>query len=119
MDIRHLSPRFAVSEQLQPCDLAEVAARGFRAVVCNRPDGEAPDQPGWRDVAAEARQLGLAFAYIPVVPGEISADQVRELARFLEAAKGPVLGYCRTGARAEKLWERAATPAVRPGPSVP
>ena len=94
MDIRHLSPRFAVSEQLQPCDLAE-------------------------DVAAEARQLGLGFAYIPVVPGEISTDQVREFARFLEAAKGPVLGYCRTGARAEKLWERAATPAVRPGPSVP
>jgi sulfide:quinone oxidoreductase len=119
MDIRNLSPRFAISEQLLPRDMTEVATRGFRAVVCNRPDGEAPDQPGWRDLAAEAQQLGLAFAYIPVVPGEVTADQVRELARFLEAAKGPVLGYCRTGARAEKLWERAVTPAVRPGASAP
>jgi sulfide:quinone oxidoreductase len=119
MDIRPLSPRFAVCEQLQPSDLATVAARGFRAIVCNRPDGEALEQPGWRNMAAEAERLGLGFAYIPVTPGELADTQARRLSRFLDTVNGPALGYCRTGARSEKLWERAMALAAGRSRSTP
>ena len=107
MDIRYLSPRFAISEQLHPHDLADAAARGFRAVVCNRPDGEGNDQPEWKDIASAAKQLGLDFEYIPVTPGQLTDAQALQLARFLKTADGPALGYCRTGGRAQSLWERA------------
>ncbi len=35
-----LDDRVAVSGQLRPGDMAEIAAAGFVAVVNNRPDGE-------------------------------------------------------------------------------
>jgi sulfide:quinone oxidoreductase len=119
MDIRPLSPRFAISEQLQPSDLATAAGRGFRAIVCNRPDGEAPEQPSWKTMAAEAERLGLGFVYIPITPGEIADTQARRLSRFLATVNGPALGYCRTGARSEKLWERAMALAASQSRSTP
>ena len=46
MDIRHLAPGLSVSEQIFPSQLAELKAAGFRAIICNRPDGEGGvDQP--------------------------------------------------------------------------
>jgi len=108
MQIRHLSSGFAVSPQLQRGELTEAASRGFRAIVCNRPDGEAADQPGWTEMAAEAEQLGLAFACVPVAPGQLTDSQALQFASFLKTHKSPVLGYCRTGARSEMLWQRAS-----------
>ena len=35
-----LSPELSVSAQIRPEDLPALAAAGYRAVVCNRPDGE-------------------------------------------------------------------------------
>lgn len=107
MDIKPISPAFSTTGQLQAEDLAEVAARGFRTVVCNRPDGEAPGQPSSLLMAAEAARIGLNFEYIPVEPGKFETSDARRLDRVLRETKGPVLGYCRTGARAEKLWQLA------------
>jgi sulfide:quinone oxidoreductase len=108
MEIRRLSFGFAVSPQLQRCDPAEAAARGFHAIVCNRPDGEAADQPGSAEIAAESERAGLVFAYMPVTPGQLTDSKALQLASFLKDHTGPVLGYCRTGARSEMLWQRAS-----------
>ena len=51
MDIKQLSPAFAVTGQVTPAGIEEAAQLGFRAVVCNRPDDEAAEQPSsleWR-----------------------------------------------------------------------
>lgn len=107
MEPRKLDSAFSVVGQLRPEDLAQAAEQGFRTVVCNRPDGEAPDQPSSLEMAAEAARLGLAFEYIPVIPGEMDDSDAQRLGKIVSEADGPVLGYCRTGARAEKMWQRA------------
>lgn len=107
MEITQVTPDFATSPQLAPIDLAEAKAAGFRAIINNRPDGEEPRQPTSREIADAARICGLAYHYIPVVPGGITAEAVAAVAKALDDADGPVLGFCRTGRRAATLFERA------------
>ncbi len=107
MGIAKLSSSFSVSPQVRLEDLAGIAAAGFRAVVNNRPDGEAPDQPESLTLEAEAKRLGLGYAYIPVVPKQMNEAQARALGQFLGGVDGPALGFCRTGNRSAGLWALA------------
>lgn len=107
MDITQVTPDFATSPQLMPDDVAEAKAAGFTTIINDRPDGEEPDQPPSRDIAAAARACGLAYFHIPIVPGQITDEAVAAFAKALAAAHGPVLGFCRTGKRATALFERA------------
>lgn len=102
-----LIPALAVSPQIQVADLPEIKAQGFRAIINNRPDGEAPGQPTSDALEAEALRLGLDYTYLPIVPGEMTDHDVVEFARAVHAADGPVLAFCRTGHRSTRLWERA------------
>ena len=104
--IRH-SPDFATTGQLEPDQLGEVAARGFRTVIANRPDGEGGDlQPSSAVLAAAAREHGLEFVYQPVVSGRIGEADVDAFAQHLARLPGPVLAFCRTGARSATLYAR-------------
>ena len=107
MSLAGLSSNYAVSPQIRPEDMGGIAASGFRAIVNNRPDGEAPDQPRSVEFEAEAKRLGMGYAYIPVVPGQLKEAQARALGRFLDGVDGPALGFCRTGTRSAGLWALA------------
>jgi len=113
---------FSSAPQIHPDDLPAIAAVGYRAIVCNRPDGEGGvDQPTSDELAAAARTHGLAFAYLPVVPGQISDAQVDAFTELLRTLPGPVLGYCRSGARATTLYQRSqahSTPTASPQPDL-
>lgn len=111
MNINRIAPNFAVSPQIQPGDVAAVAAAGFAGIVNNRPDGEAPDQPSSAEIAAEAARLGLDYWYIPVPPGRPTEAHARAFDEALGQADGPLLGFCRTGNRSAALWELAGKPA--------
>lgn len=111
MDIRRLSHDVSVSLQLQPADLAAVRARGFRSIVCNRPDQEESGQIPFEAVAKAAAELGLVARHQPVVPGQIGPADVADFQRALAELPGPVLAYCRTGTRCAILWARAQTEA--------
>ena len=113
MTIAKLSPDFAVSEQIAPGDLAHLAAQGFRAVICNRPDGEGPGQPAFAEVAAAARAAGMEAAYLPVEPGLFGMPEAADFAELLAKLPAPVLGYCRSGARAQNLWLMSRTVQTR------
>ena len=102
-DIRPVTPDFAVAPQIEPEDLAEAAARGFRLVINNRPDGEAPDQPTSAQMQAAAEAAGLAYRYIPVRGGPGPAE-VEAVLTALAEAEGPVLAYCRSGTRSIVTW---------------
>lgn len=106
MELNRLSPDFAVTAQLTLESLAQAAAAGFRTIVDNRPDGEAPDQLSSIEVEAAARQLGLGFAYIPITPGKLSDHDALELRNVMAKLETPMLGYCRSGARSAALWQR-------------
>lgn len=104
-----LDDRVAVSGQLRPADMTELAAAGFVAVVNNRPDGEAMfGQPRTADIATAAAAAGLAFLDLPFSGPRATPDQVRALAGLLEQKPGKVVVYCKSGMRSALLWGAAS-----------
>ena len=96
---------FASAPQIDPGDCAAIAAHGFRTVINNRPDGEGgPDQPSSQTMAQAAQAAGLEYHYLPVISGQITAEQVASFADILKQSKGPVLAFCRSGARSTTIW---------------
>ena len=55
-------------------------------------------------IAIEVEAAGLAFRYIPVISGQITAENVEDQAEALDALEGPVFAYCRSGARCTNLY---------------
>jgi uncharacterized protein (TIGR01244 family) len=102
-DFRKVTDDYSVSPQLAPEDLAAAAAQGFRLVINNRPDGEAPDQPSSAQIAAAAEAAGVGYLYNPVSGGP-NPDNVRRQADAAAVADGPVLAFCRTGTRSIVTW---------------
>jgi uncharacterized protein (TIGR01244 family) len=108
MKVTKLTPNISVAHQLTEQDLEEAAAAGFKTIINNRPDGEAPDQPRSEELAAAAKRLGLAYHHIPAISGQISNDQVEAFRTALGGAEKPALAFCRTGTRSTTLWALAA-----------
>lgn len=104
MDIRELADGVSVCGQIEPGDVADLVARGFRALICNRPNGEAPGQPLFGDIEAAAKQAGLETRYIPITPGFSKASDLDDFRAALDTLPGPVLAYCRSGARSTALF---------------
>jgi len=107
MDIRPLDEALSSSPQIAPEDLPAIAALGYRSVISNRPDGEAPDQPSAADLRQAAEAAGLIFAHVPVVGGGISDQDIADFRQTLAKLPKPVFGFCRTGTRTTTLWALA------------
>lgn len=107
MTITEITPAYSVAGQIARTDVREIAARGFRSILCNRPDGESPDQPDVAEIRAAAEAEGLAFAFVPVVSGDIRPSDVAEFSAALADLPAPVLAYCRSGGRCQNLWQLA------------
>ncbi len=103
MDIRTIDDTLAVAPQMLPDDVAALAAQGFTALVCNRPDGEEPGQPALDEMRRAAQDAGLAFHHIPVAGGLFPPAAVAAFAAIRRGTPGKVLAYCRTGTRAATL----------------
>ena len=95
----------SVAGQLAPADIAAAAAQGFRTLINNRPDGEAPGQPPGATIAEAAAAAGLRYVAIPIAGG-FSMPQVEAMSAAM--AEGPVLAFCRSGTRSTNLWALAA-----------
>lgn len=103
MKLAHVSETFAVSPQLEPSDMRELADAGFSVVICNRPDGEEPSQPTVASMREAAEAAGLAFHHIPVSGGEFPPVAIKAFAKVREETDGKVLAFCRTGTRSITL----------------
>lgn len=104
MDIKKIAPDLSVCPQLKPQDLAVAAALGFRAIIINRPDGEASDQPSHAEIEEAARSAGLAVRYVPVVSGKVTDADVIAFDQAMHDLPAPALAFCRTGTRSATLW---------------
>jgi sulfide:quinone oxidoreductase len=104
MTFTAITPDYSVAPQIEPTDVAGIAALGFRSIICNRPDGESAGQPPVSEIRAEAERYGLAFAFVPVISGQIHAGNIADFKAALTTLPGPVLAYCRSGARCQNLW---------------
>ena len=89
MEYRLLSPTVSVAAQVTPGDVTTIAAAGFRAVICNRPDGEGPDQPSFDEIEREAHGAGLQAAYLPVDTGKVTDAEATAFAALLERLPSP------------------------------
>ena len=104
MIIRQLTTELSVADQLTVDDLEAVKEAGFNAVICNRPDEEGEPHADAESMAQKANALGLEFRYLPVNGANITDTDVAQHAALLSEVPGPVLTYCRSGARCTKLW---------------
>jgi uncharacterized protein (TIGR01244 family) len=104
MDIRALTPDYAVSPQIEPSDLAAIKAAGYSTIIDNRPDGEIPPRLHTAVMRAAAEELGLTFVVNPVVGGALTTENVAVQRAALAAATGPVLAYCASGNRSSIVW---------------
>ncbi|MDJ0827322.1 MAG: TIGR01244 family sulfur transferase [Rhodobacter sp.] len=104
MDIRQITPEYAVSPQIAPTDMAALKAAGFVAVIDNRPDTEVPPDLQSAAMRTAAEAAGLAFVENPVINGGLTMEMVTGQGAAVAAADGPVLAYCRSGTRSAFVW---------------
>ena len=99
-----LTSGLSVTGQISAEDIPAIAARGFKSIINNRPDGEEYAQLSSTDAAAAAREHGLEYHYLPVVPGKITEADVAAFSELLAQLPQPVLAHCRSGTRSASLW---------------
>ena len=107
MDIRAITPVYAVSPQIAPEDLAAIKAAGYTTIINNRPDGEIPPHLQHRQMQAAATALGLTYVQNTVIGGAMTDANVVAQGAALAAASGPVLAYCASGNRSSVVWALA------------
>ncbi|MBB6260406.1 uncharacterized protein (TIGR01244 family) [Paenochrobactrum gallinarii] len=105
MDIRQIDEIYSVTGQISPDDIRDLAAQGFQMVICHRPDGEGgADQPNFAEIAKVAEKVGIAAVHVPFSGGMLTQEDVDAMAEALAKAEGPVLGFCRSGARSAQIY---------------
>ncbi|WP_378951708.1 TIGR01244 family sulfur transferase [Mesorhizobium sp. ANAO-SY3R2] len=102
--MKQVTEKLWISGQPSDADLLAASKAGVRRIINNRPENEDPAQPGMADAAARAGDLNMEFVHIPVVPGRITQEAVREFQAALGRADGPVLAHCKSGTRSLTLW---------------
>ena len=106
--VTRIDDDFSTSPQIDVEDLGDIKAAGFKSVICNRPDSEDGGvHPNHDLLESEAKKLGLEFAYLPVIPGQINDAHVAQFKMLLSELPAPTLGYCRMGIRSKILYERS------------
>ena len=103
MNIKTIDDRFATTGQIRPSDIEDIKSKGYVGIVCARPDNEEAGQPSYAEVSAAAAKAGLKVAHVPV-SGPLSEGQIIRFEQAMAEMDGPVLGYCRSGARAGSLY---------------
>jgi uncharacterized protein (TIGR01244 family) len=103
-----MTQQIGFAGQLQPEQLKEVAERGFKSVINNRPDfEEGAHQPTNEQVQAAAQEQGLNYVFQPVISGQITQQDVEAFANYVNELPKPVLAFCRTGNRCNNLYQMA------------
>lgn len=107
MDIRAITPTYAVSPQIALEDLAAIKAAGYTTIINNRPDGEIPPHLHHSQMQAAATALGLTYVQNTVIGGAMTETNVVEQGKAIAAANGPVFAYCASGNRSSVVWALA------------
>lgn len=104
MELKRINEQMSVAPQISVDDVAAIKAAGFTAIINNRPDDEAPNQPSGEMIRQAAEAAGLSYHFIPLGREGVSPDMVEQTKAVLEGSAGPVLAYCRSGTRSTTLW---------------
>lgn len=113
MQIVELTESLAVSGQITPEDVVEIAAQGYRVLVNNRPDGEEGTQPPGSAIAEAAAAAGLEYHYLPVTHATFPGPDFAAMCDLLENTTLKTLAFCRSGTRCANLWVASVGEAQR------
>jgi len=113
--LRPLSTSISVAGQLQPDEMALLAAEGVRSVINNRPDGEEPGQPTSEQMQAAAIAAGLTYLHAPIsgLPDDDCVASVQRLLGDEQPADTRTVLFCRSGMRSAIVWAMAETRSGR------
>jgi len=111
MPIFQLTDTLSVAGQITPQDIPGIAAQGITVVVCNRPDGEVPQQATMDEIEAACNATGLLFVRYPVTAMDFPGPDLEGLGDLFDDPGQSVLAYCRTGTRCANLWVATRDPA--------
>ncbi|WP_417694773.1 TIGR01244 family sulfur transferase [Roseibium sp.] len=104
MDPRKINEDLTVSPQITLTDVAQIAALGYKSLICNRPDDEDPGQLSFDEVAAAAKSAGLEVRHQPVASGMVLDEDGSAFQDLMAELPKPVFAYCRSGTRCTILW---------------
>ena len=104
MSVYKLTESLSVAAQITPQDIRELATQGFTTVVCNRPDGESPDQAGMDEMEAACHEADVLFVRYPVSVLNFPGADLEGLGTLFDDPNQKVLAYCRSGTRCANLW---------------
>ncbi|WP_066709388.1 TIGR01244 family sulfur transferase [Celeribacter ethanolicus] len=104
MDFNKINDQLTVSSQITPEEVTILKEKGFKTLICNRPDMEVEGEISSEVMEKAALEAGLNFAYLPIFPGQFPEELIEETARIFAEEAGPVYAYCRSGTRSTTAW---------------
>ncbi|MEM5474870.1 TIGR01244 family sulfur transferase [Pacificibacter sp. AS14] len=104
MDFNKINDQLTVSGQILPTEMTTLVEKGFKTLICNRPDEEVEEALQSAAIETAATAAGLSFRYIPIYPGQFTEDAITELTTAMTELDGPIYAYCRSGTRSCTLW---------------
>lgn len=104
MNVLKIDDKLSISEQITEQDVKQLADLGVKTIICNRPDGEEPNQISCQAIKDAAEQNGIQFVHIPVSGRDIPMQSLNEFIACIEASNEKIHAYCRTGTRCSIFW---------------
>ena len=104
MEIRPITPRYAVSPQITVEDVPAIAEAGFVKVICNRPNAEVPADMQSDAIGEAVRAAGLEYEVLELTHQTMTPENVSRQRDMAETCSGPVLAYCASGTRCSVVW---------------
>ena len=104
MEIRPITPRYAVSPQISVEDVPAIAEAGFVKVICNRPNTEVPPDQQSDAIGEAVRAAGMEYEVLELTHQTMTPKNVARQRDLAESCAGPVLAYCASGTRCSVVW---------------
>ncbi len=104
MEIRPITPRYAVSPQISVEDVPAIAEAGFVKVICNRPNTEVPPDQQSDAIGQAVREAGMEYEVLELTHQTMTPENVALQRDLAESCSGPVLAYCASGTRCSVIW---------------
>ena len=109
MQISNIYELYYVSPQITLMDMEFLLKKGFKKIICNRPDFEVPPNIQSKVIEKSALEIGISFEYHPLTFENMYAENIEKQMTFIEESESPVLAYCTSGTRSAAIWALGQT----------
>ena len=109
MQISNIYELYYVSPQITLMDMEFLLKKGFKKIICNRPDFEVPPSIQSKVIEKSALEIGISFEYHPLTFENMYAENIEKQMAFIEESESPVLAYCTSGTRSAAIWALGQT----------